>query len=105
MKIVGPKTKLKHIKRIVGETTPDGTPITWSNPIRFEGVMSLLTGTEILTYQQVNVSVKYRVLTNYLNITEKDKVTRNSIEYDVGLVDDSLMMNKLSVVLLSGKKE
>ncbi|GAI35404.1 unnamed protein product, partial [marine sediment metagenome] len=59
MQIVGPKIKLKHIKRIEGDSSADGQEITWSNPIRFEGVMTLLTGKEILMYQQMKVSVRY----------------------------------------------
>lgn len=105
MQIVGPKTKLKHLKRISGDETPDGQEIIWSSPIRFEGVMTLLTGSEVIMYQQMQVFVKYKVLTNYLKIAEEDKVTRNSLEYDVKLVDDKFLMNKISVVLLSAEKE
>lgn len=105
MQIVGPKTKLEHIKRIEGASTPDGQELTWATPIRFEGVMALLSGREVFIYQQMKVSAEYKVLTNYLNISEKDKVRRNSNEYDVTLVDDSLMMGKILVVLLSAKKE
>ena len=104
MQIVGPKTKLKHIKRIEGEETADGISITWSLPIRFEGIMSLLTGQEIIEYQKVNVIVKYKVLTNYMDILEKDRVQRNSIIYNVELVDDKLFADKISVVLLDVKK-
>lgn len=101
MEIVGPKTKLRHIKRISGDATADGEALTWSNPVRFEGVMTLLTGRERIAYQQMKVLVKYKVLTNYLKITEKDKVTRGTVEYDVELVDDKLMMDKIAVVLLN----
>ena len=102
MEIVGPKTKLKHIKRIEGEETADGRELTWSDPVRFEGVMTLLTGKERITYQQMKVKAKYKVLTNYLKITEEDRVERGSIEYDVTLVDNKLMMDKIAVVLLDG---
>lgn len=106
MQIVGPKTKLKHIKRMPpGEETADGTKITWSGPIRFEGVMNLLTGQEIIEYQKVNVIVKYKVLTNYMDILEKDRVQRNSITYNVELVDDKFFADKISVVLLDVAKE
>lgn len=105
MQIVGPKTKLKHIKRIEGEETADGTEITWSNPIRFEGVMNLLTGQEIIEYQKVDVIVKYKVLTNYMDLVEKDRVQRNSVTYNVELVDDKFFADKISVVLLDVAKE
>jgi len=103
MNIVGPKTDLKHIRRISGEKTADGQVITWATPIRFKGVMTLLTGKEVLTYQQMKVSARYRMWTNYLDINEKDRITRGTNEYDVTLVDDSLMMNKIAVVLLDDK--
>lgn len=102
MRIVGPKTKLKHIKRVSGESTADGRAITWATPVRFEGIMAMLTGREIIAYQQVKVKVKYKLWTNYLDISEEDKVSRDSVEYDVKLVDSSLMMNKILVVLLDG---
>ena len=104
MQIVGPKLKLGRIKRIVGEPTPDGTPITWSNPIRFEGILSLLSGREILEYQQVNVLVNYKLLTNYLSIKEEDKITYKGKEYDVNLIDNAFLMDKILVVLLSAEK-
>ena len=104
MQIVGPQVSLKHIKRVPGEETADGISITWSLPIRFEGIMSLLTGQEIIEYQKVNVIVKYKVLTNYMDILEKDRVQRNSIIYNVELVDDKLFADKISVVLLDVKK-
>ena len=105
MQIVGPKVELKHIKRIKGEKTAAGTKITWATPIRFEGVMNLLTGQEIIEYQKVNVIVKYKVLTNYMEIVEKDRVQQGSTIYNVELVDDVLLMNKILVVLLDVKKE
>lgn len=105
MEIVGPKTKLKHIKRISGDTTADGEELTWATPVRFEGIMTLLTGREVLTYQQMKVNVRYKVWTNYLGIEEEDIITRNSNEYDVKLIDDSLMMNKIAVILLDVKEE
>jgi len=106
VQIVGPQVKLKHIKRVLEEEeTADGQEITWSLPIRFEGVMNLLTGQEIIEYQKVDVIVKYKVLTNYMDIKEKDRVQRNSIIYNVELVDDSLLMDKISVVLLDVSKE
>lgn len=105
MNIVGPKVELKHIKRIEGDETPDGQEITWSLPIRFEGVMTLLTGREITEYQKVDVIVKYKIITNYMNIREKDRVQRNSITYNVELVDNIFFDGKLSVVLLDAKKE
>jgi len=105
MRIVGPKTKLTHVKRIVGTETAAGTPITWDTPIRFEGIMALLTGREVFIYQQMNVVVKYKIWTNYLDIVEKDRVVRDSITYNVELVDPALMTNKIAVVLLDVKKE
>ena len=104
MRIVGPRVKLKHVKRITGEKTSAGTPITWATPIRFEGVMVMLTGKEVYTYQQMKVSVKYKLWTNYLDIEEEDRVTRNSVEYDVKLVDPSFLINKILVILLDTKK-
>lgn len=105
MQIVGPKVELKHIKRIEGEETADGKLITWANPIRFKGVMVKLTGAEVLAYQKMEVSARYKVLTNYMNIIEKDRVERGTTEYDVEFVDDVLMMDKIAVVLLDVKKE
>jgi len=105
MQIVGPKTKLKHVKRIVGTKTSAGTPITWDTPIRFEGVMLALIGRERLEYKQFGVSAEYKVYTNYLDIDEKDRVTYGTQEYNVAFVDDKFMMSKISVVLLSGKKK
>ena len=110
MQNVGPKIKLKHVKRIEGAETADGREITWANPIRFEGVMTKLTGEEVLTYQKAGVSARYKVLTNYMDITEKDRVEQDrvgqsTIEYDVEFVDDVLMMDKIAVVLLDVKKE
>lgn len=102
MEIVGPKTKLKHVKRIPGEKTADGRAVTWSDPVRFEGVMTLLAGRERIFYQQMKVQAKYKVLTNYLKITEEDRVQRDSVEYDVTLVDDKHFMDKIAVVLLDG---
>lgn len=104
MQIVGPKVELKHVKRIEGEETADGREITWANPIRFKGIMTLLTGAEVLAYQKMEVSARHKVLTNYMNITEKDRVERGTTEYDVEFVDDVLMMNKIAVVLLDVKK-
>jgi len=101
---VGPKTKLKHVKRIEGTKTSAGIPITWATPIRFEGVMLRLTGREVLMYQQMKVDVKYKMWTNYLDIKEEDRVTRDSVEYDVKLVDPSFMMDKIVVILLNAKK-
>lgn len=105
MRIVGPQIELKHSKRIEGDMTPDGIPITWSLPIRFKGVMDLLTGTERTTYQQVGVIARYKILTNYMNILEKDRVQRNSVTYNVELVDDKFFADKISIVLLDIKKE
>jgi len=105
MQIVGPKTKLKHIKRVAGEETADGQEITWALPIRFEGVMTLLTGQEIIEYQKVDVIVKYKLLTNYMDILEQDRVQRNSTTYNVELVDDKFFADKILVVLLDVKKE
>ncbi|GAI88982.1 unnamed protein product [marine sediment metagenome] len=67
--------------------------------------MNLLTGQEIIEYQKVNVIVKYKVLTNYMKIKEKDRVQRNSITYNVELVDDKFFADKISVVLLDVAKE
>jgi len=105
MQIVGPKVKLKHIKRTVVDTTAEGEEVTWGNPIRFEGVMAKLTGEEVLAYQKMEVSARYKVLTNYMDITEKDRVERGTTEYDVEFVDDVLFMDKIAVVLLDVKKE
>ena len=104
MQIVGPKVKLAHIKRIEGEETANGQSITWATPIRFEGIIDFLSGQERLRYQQVTVPIIYKVLTNYLNITEKDKIEYGLITYDVVLVENKLMMDKILVVLLSGAK-
>lgn len=100
MQIVGPQVELRHVRRIEGEETADGREIIWAGPVRFKGVMAQLTGKEVLTYQQMKVNARYKVLTNYLYIAEKDRVTRGSITYDVKLVDNTLMMNKLHVILL-----
>ena len=105
MQIVGPKSKLKHIKRTVGVETADGTPIIWGTPIRFEGIMFALVGKEQMMYQQFGVSAQYKVYTNYMAINEKDKVTYGLLEYDVKFVDPKFLMNKILVVLLSGKTE
>ena len=104
MQIVGPKTELKHVKRVEGEETADGKEITWANPIRFKGVMAKLTGAEVLAYQKMEVSARYKVRTNYMDIAEKDRVERGTIEYDVEFVDDVLFMDKIAVVLLDVKK-
>jgi len=61
MNIVGPKTELKHVRRVPGEKTADGQEFTWATPIRFEGVMTLLSGNEVQTYQKMDVSAKYRI--------------------------------------------
>lgn len=106
MQIVGPKVKLVHIKRTKDEDeeTADGTEITWGNPIRFEGVMTLLKGVERQTYQQMGVTAQYKMLTNYLAIREEDRVERNSVTYDVKLVDNSFLADKILVILLGVKK-
>lgn len=105
MQIVGPKSKLGHIKRTIGVETADGTPIIWGTPIRFEGIMFALVGRERLAYHQFGVSAEYKVYTNYMAISEKDKVTYGLLEYDVKFVDPKFLMNKIAVVLLSGKTE
>ncbi len=105
MQIVGPRTKLKHVKRTVGVETADGVPITWGTPIRFEGIMFALVGKERSEYQQFGVYAQYKMYTNYMSISEKDKVTYGSLEYDVKFVDPKFLMNKILVVLLSGKTE
>ena len=110
MQIVGPQVELKHVKRIEGAETADGREITWANPIRFRGVIANLTGAEILAYQKMEVSARYKVLTNYMDITEKDRVERDrvgqdTVEYDVKFADDALLMDKIAVVLLDVKKE
>jgi len=103
MQIVGPRVKLNHIKRTVGVETADGTPIIWGTPIRFEGIMFALTGRERLAYQSFEVFAEFKVYTNYKSINEKDKITRGLLEYDVKFVDPKFLMNKIWVVLLSGK--
>lgn len=105
MQIIGPKTKLKHIKRIEGDKTAAGIEITWGDPIRFEGIMTLLVGKEALIYQQMKVDAKYKIWTNYLNIAEEDRIIRGSITYDVKLVDPKFLMDKIAVVLLNVKKK
>ena len=105
MRIVGPKSKLKHIKRVTGAETADGAPITWETPIRFEGVMLALVGREKLEYQQFGIKAEYKIYTNYLPIISKDKVTHGLHEYDVTFVDDKFLMGKIAVVLLHGSEE
>ena len=105
MEIVGPKSQLKHYKRVEGTETSAGVPVTWATPIRFEGVMFLLTGNEIAEYQKHDVNVRYKILTNYLTIDEKDRIKQGDIYYDVELIDDVFLMDKILVVLLSAKKE
>ena len=103
MQIVGPKVKLLHIKRIAGEETPDGQEISWATPVRFEAVMTMLKGSEVLTYQQMKVNAKYKIWTNYLGISEKDRIVYGSVTYNVELVDPSFMMDKIVVILLNVK--
>lgn len=105
MRIVGPKTQLKHVKRIEGVKTAAGTSITWDTPIRFEGVMLALSGREKLEYQQFKVSAEYKVYTNYMDIVEKDRVTRGDYEYNVVFVDDKFLMNQICTVILHGKSQ
>lgn len=105
MQIVGPQIPLHHIKRIEGDETPEGQEISWDSPVRFKGLMTLLTGQEIIEYQKVNVIVKYKILTNYMNIVEADRVQKNSTIYNVELVDDKFFADKISVVLLDVMKE
>jgi len=105
MQIVGPQVDLKIHNRVEGTETSAGVPVTWATPIRFKGVMFLLTGNEISEYQKQDVNVKYKVLTNYLKIEEKDRIQQGEMYYDVELVDDVFLMDKILVVLLSAKKE
>lgn len=105
MRIVGPKSKLKHIERVTGVETADGTPFTWKTPVRFEGVMLALTGKERWEYQQFDVKAEYKIYTNYLPIVSEDKVTHDLYEYDVAFVDDKFLMGKIAVVLLHGSEE
>jgi len=105
MRISGPIIGLKHIKRTSGTTTADGTPVTWGNPIRFKGVMFTLNGNEVQSYQKINVSARYKVLTNYMVIEEKDRVQFGTKIYNVKFVDDVYRMEQTLVVLLDVKKE
>ena len=107
MRIVGPRNRFDLMRRITGDVTADGEETYWRKEADVYGVVTTIKSvkyTEGVIHGKVGVQSGYRLFTNRVDITEEDRLRKDSVEYNITFVDPKFLKNKIMAVDLIERK-